>query len=809
MTHFSYSTSQRSFLGFLPELCLALCVLGVSISHAEEPKDKAKPAAKEPAEILAGHSYHGEVFNEGPRQKAYLMAGTGKVHFPITTKNAEVQKFFDQGLGQLHGFWYLEAERSFRHAASLDPECAMTYWGAALANLRNAKRSKGFIEEAIKRKKTASAREVMYIDAIQAYIKADKKKSKERNDAYMKALENIILKHPDDLEAKAILALHLYSSRSGSTSYFAVNALIEDILEVEPLHPVHHFRIHLWDHRNPESALASAARCGQSSPSIAHMWHMPGHIYSRLKRYNDAVWQQEASARVDHAFMMRDRVMPDEIHNFAHNNEWLIRNLIFVGRVHDAVDLAKNMIELPRHPKYNTLEKRGSSNYGRRRLFQVLTTYEMWDELFALAQTPYLEATSVKTEQVTHLGHLGSAYFRTGDLENGDIQLAEIERRLAAEKLKQETAVAAATEKVNPEKPVEAKKPTDKAKPAQKKKPAKNKQAEEKLKKQTDKAIADAKKKFSTKIKELERQSNTLKGHRAIAKEEYKAGYDLLKKAGRVDAILLAQAQSLSGEKDKAVEAIRKHVNSHKNEVQPRAFLIETLWKSDKKDEAKQEFEKLREISGPIDLDVPAFSRLAPIAQELGFPEDWRVELVASTDTGVRPELDSLGPFRWSPSAAPEWKLADADGKFRASKEFQGKPHVVIFYLGFGCLHCAEQLQAFAPKMKKFEKAGLSMIAISTDDVKGLKVSIDNYDKGKMPIPLVSNDKLDVFKAFRVFDNFEDQPLHGTFVIDAQGKVLWQDISYEPFMDPDFVLREATRLLSQKSDNAQLVSESK
>ena len=64
---------------------------------------------------------------------------------------------------------------------------------------------------------------------------------------------------------------------------------------------------------------------------------MPGHIYSKRKRYHDAAWHQEASARVDHAHMMRDRVLPDQIHNFAHNNEWLCRNLITVGRVHDAV----------------------------------------------------------------------------------------------------------------------------------------------------------------------------------------------------------------------------------------------------------------------------------------------------------------------------------------------------------------------------------------------------------------------------------------------------------------------------------------
>ena len=190
---------------------------------------------------------------------------------------------------------------------------------------------------------------------------------------------------PDDLEAKAFVAHRVWqNAREGIpiASYLATDALLKQIYEVEPLHPAHHYTIHLWDHRHPENALQSAARCGIAAPSIAHMWHMPGHIYSRLKRYEDAIYQQEASARVDHAHMMRDHVMPDEIGNFAHNNEWLIRNLVFVGRVNDALDLAMNMVELPQHPKYNTLEKKsgmpatvgdvccrrcGSSSYGRKR----------------------------------------------------------------------------------------------------------------------------------------------------------------------------------------------------------------------------------------------------------------------------------------------------------------------------------------------------------------------------------------------------------------------------------------------------------
>ncbi len=84
-----------------------------------------------------------------------------------------------------------------------------------------------------------------------------------------------------------------------------------EVLAVQPMYPAHHYVIHLWDGKNPRRLLPSAQVCGQSAPGIAHMWHMPGHIYSRLKRYHDAVWYQEASARVDHTHMTRSLVLPD------------------------------------------------------------------------------------------------------------------------------------------------------------------------------------------------------------------------------------------------------------------------------------------------------------------------------------------------------------------------------------------------------------------------------------------------------------------------------------------------------------------
>ena len=48
-----------------------------------------------------GHSVHGEAFDDGPRQAARLMGGTGQPGFPVTTKQPPAQAFIDQGVGQL------------------------------------------------------------------------------------------------------------------------------------------------------------------------------------------------------------------------------------------------------------------------------------------------------------------------------------------------------------------------------------------------------------------------------------------------------------------------------------------------------------------------------------------------------------------------------------------------------------------------------------------------------------------------------------------------------------------------------------
>jgi peroxiredoxin len=102
--------------------------------------------------------------------------------------------------------------------------------------------------------------------------------------------------------------------------------------------------------------------------------------------------------------------------------------------------------------------------------------------------------------------------------------------------------------------------------------------------------------------------------------------------------------------------------------------------------------------------------------------------------------------------------------------------------------------------LREFSEAGIQVVAIGTDTPEELKNSLTPYqEKGGFPFPLLSDAKLEVFKAYRCID-FGNQPLHGTFVIDAQGRVRWRNISDKPFNDPASVLKEAKQLSSVVAD---------
>jgi peroxiredoxin len=716
---------------------------------------------------------HGEAFNEGPRQAAYLMGGTGKVHFPVTAKVEEVQAFFDQGIGQLHGFWYFEAERSFRQAAMLDPDCAMAYWGMAMANTNNAKRARGFIQEAAKRKSTISDREKAWIEASEDYLKEDSRDGKARRNEFIRRLEDLIHDYPDDLEPKAFLAWFLWDSKGDLpiSSYETVDSLLDEIFLVEPMHPAHHYRIHLWDPRKPKRALGSAAVCGQTAPRVAHMWHMAGHIFWDVERYADSAWQQEASARVDHAHMMQDRVMPYQIHNYAHNNEWMVRSLSHVGRVHDGIDTAVNQLSLPRHPKRNNLDNGGTSaNFGFVRLLELLTRFEMWEEIVALSREGVIETVADRELNVKRTRALGSALAATGDRQGAREQLDALARIVDELRGERSKAGTEAEEKAKMENKPEA---------------------------DVKKARTDAEKNFDGRIKQARMAAAEVRGRMAVRAGNLNWALCEFDVASNTPDEQLALVHSAAGRHARAEELARGAVRSGKSQVLPLAVLVEVLYAAGKADEARHALEQLRPLSASIDVDVAPFRRLARIAQELGFASDWRVPKAVAADAGIRPSLDSLGPFRWSPTPAAEWNLPDANGQIVSLAEYRGKPVIVLFYLGAGCVHCVEQLTRFAPLADRFAQQEIQLVAVSTEPVDQLHLSVEAASKGmgSFPIRLVSDSSLDAFRAYRCYDDFERIPLHGTFLIDASGHVVWQDIGFEPFSDAEFMLKESERLL--------------
>jgi peroxiredoxin len=731
-----------------------------------------------------GHSVHGEAFDEGPRQAAYLMEGMPDITFPADTKSAEAQKFFNQGVGQLHGFWYFEAERSFRQVAMLDTNCVMAYWGLAMANVQNQKRARQFIEKAVKLTNGLPRREWLYVESLRKFYLEGEKNDAAKHREYVRSLEQIVEEFPEDVEAKALLAFKVWENngRARISSHTATDALAREVLAAQPMHPMHHGRIHLWNNEADRRALNSAARCGQGAPGIAHMWHMPGHTYSGLHRYADAAWQQEASARVDHAYMMRNRVLPDQIHNYAHNNEWLVRTLNHLGRVPEAIELAKNLIELPRHPKYNRLDlpskkdkarapgRNGSASLGRARLIETLVRWELWDQLIKLGDTMYLEPTSIPEEQAKRAHALGLAFFGIGNSKGGDARIAEIEAAIKQQReLRHEDLDDAELDAK------EEKKPDD----------------------QVAKAMTDVLQPHAARIKRMENALAELRVHRSLAAGDTNNLKKAIEDLKDVPKERLARIWILAGEPDKAIEVARAAVEGGTNQVQLLANYIDLLARAGKKDEAGEMFPTLRQIGSQASLDLPVLSRVASVARSLDLPDDWRETYVPATDTGDRPPLDRLGPFHWQPTIAPEWTLRDSDNDKVALKDFKGRPVVVVFYLGSGCLHCIEQLNAFAPKTRDFAEAGISIVAISTESVADLKNTLEkSSENGTFPFPVVSDESLGVFKLFRAYDDFERMPLHGSFLIDAQGLTRWHDISYEPFSDVDFLLAESNRLLA-------------
>ena len=257
------------------------------------------------------------------QKPAYLMEGLSTLHHPVSTQNAEAQKFFDQGLRLVYAFNHEEAARSFHRAAELDPKLAMAFWGVALAvgpnyNLPvDPEREKLAVEACNKAHalaSTATAIERDYINAMCARFSADPKPDYHQLDInYSKAMADLTHRYPDDLDAATLYADSLMNLRpwqlwnadgTPAEGTSQIVATLEGVLRRDPNHiGAMHLYIHAVEASpNPERALPYADRIATLAPAAGHLVHMPAHIYERTGNFDGARAQNVAAAKADEAY---------------------------------------------------------------------------------------------------------------------------------------------------------------------------------------------------------------------------------------------------------------------------------------------------------------------------------------------------------------------------------------------------------------------------------------------------------------------------------------------------------------------------
>jgi len=158
-----------------------------------------------------------------PRDTVPLYTDLGDYHVPITTQVSLTQRYFDQAMRLLYGFNHGEAIRSFTHAAQLDPNCAMCYWGVAYAygphvnaGMDSAAGLAAYqaLRQAQSRLRHASPRERAYIGALaKRYAPVPPAARAALDSAYAVAMGEVVKRYPDDLDAATLYAEALMDRR--------------------------------------------------------------------------------------------------------------------------------------------------------------------------------------------------------------------------------------------------------------------------------------------------------------------------------------------------------------------------------------------------------------------------------------------------------------------------------------------------------------------------------------------------------------------------------------------------------------------
>ncbi|GAC1353783.1 MAG: hypothetical protein NVSMB47_06830 [Polyangiales bacterium] len=286
-------------------------------------------------------------------------------HHRAVTASAEAQPWFDQGLRLAYGFNHDEAARSFAKGATVDPTCAMCFWGAALTlgpnyNMPMMPTAAQAAWDALQRARELAVRgtpvEQALIGALGKRYKGpeplEPDAMKPFNAAYAVAMKAVATQFASDddamvLAAEAGMDVHpwkLWSldGKAAEGTDWIVTTL-ETVLARSANHPgANHYYIHAVEASpHPEKAVPSAERLAGLMPGAGHVVHMPAHIFQRVGRYADASRTNEQAVVADQKYMQKVTAPGMYPMYLAHNYGFLSFSASMEGRSKTSLDAAR------------------------------------------------------------------------------------------------------------------------------------------------------------------------------------------------------------------------------------------------------------------------------------------------------------------------------------------------------------------------------------------------------------------------------------------------------------------------------------
>jgi tetratricopeptide (TPR) repeat protein len=330
--------------------------------------------------------------------------GLGSYSRKITTDSPEAQRYFDQGLGFLHGFNHRAAIRAFQQAAKLDPKCATAHWGVALAcgphiNFTAvpppaAELAWKEISLALENAANASPVERALIDALaKRYANPQPEDRSGLDRAYADAMREVWKKYPKDPDVGALFAEAMMDLRpwdqwtpegKPEPGTDEILATLDAVLKLNPNHPLaNHLYIHAVEASpHPERANAAAERLRNLQPGLAHNVHMPSHIDIRTGRWLDAVDTNIKAVAADQNYQKVFGPPKGFLNVYvAHNRHMLAYAAVMTGQRDLAMKHIRAMVAgLPADfLKENAVQAEGFVAMP----LEVMVRFGLWDEILA------------------------------------------------------------------------------------------------------------------------------------------------------------------------------------------------------------------------------------------------------------------------------------------------------------------------------------------------------------------------------------------------------------------------------------------